>query len=345
MIKHQHLLIIRLSAMGDVAMTVPVIEALIQQHPSFKVTVVSKAFFCQLFGHLPEVNTVAVNTEKEHKGVSGLWRLAQSLHKLKPTHIADFHNVLRSKVVCGFLKILGHDYVKIDKGRKAKKRLTRTENKVFLKLRATYDRYADVLEKTGFYVDLNAFYLDRQLAIDQKVRDELSVDFSQPVIGIAPFAAHEPKQYPLTLMRKVIAALQEKDYQILLFGGGETEIQQLKTLENEFPACISVAGRFSFSVELQLISNLDLMLAMDSGNGHLAAMFGVRVVTIWGATHPYAGFAPFNQKNLQQILPDLERYPFLPTSVYGNKMITGYEDVMTSISPESVVEVISEEMA
>lgn len=122
-------------------------------------------------------------------------------------------------------------------------------------------------------------------------------------------------------------------------------MQELKTLENEFPACTSVAGRFSFPEELQLISNLDLMLAMDSGNGHLAAMFGVRVVTIWGATHPYAGFAPFNQKNLQQILPDLERYPLLPTSVYGNKMIAGYEDVMSSISPESVVEVISEEMA
>ncbi|MGO1751482.1 MAG: glycosyltransferase family 9 protein [Psychroflexus sp.] len=344
MTKHQHLLIIRLSAMGDVAMTVPVIEALLQQNPDIKVTVVSKAFFCQLFHHLPNVKTVEVDTKKKHKGVVGLWRLAQTLHQLKPTHVADFHNVLRSKIVCGFLKILGHDYVKIDKGRKAKKRLTRTQNKVFLKLKSTHCRYADVLEKLGFYIDFNAFYLNHQLPIDQQVKEELDVDFSKKLIGIAPFAAHEPKQYPLALMQEVIESLQNKNYQILLFGGGKNEVIKLKELENKFSGCTSVAGKFSFVQELQIISNLDLMISMDSGNGHLAAMFGVRVVTIWGATHPYAGFSPFNQKRIQQILPDLERYPLLPTSVYGNKMIEGYENVMSSIDPKEIIETAEEEL-
>lgn len=345
MAKHQHLLIIRLSAMGDVAMTLPVIEALLKQHPDVKVTVVSKAFFCQLFQHLPEVNTVEVDTKKKHKGVAGLWHLAQTLHQLKPTHIADFHNVLRSKIVCGFLKIFGHDYVKIDKGRKAKKRLTRKKNKVFLKLKTTHCRYADVLEKLGFYIDFNAFYVYHQLPIDEKIKTQLNLDFDKKIIGIAPFAAHEPKQYPLVLMQEVIESLQNKDYQILLFGGGQEEVEQLKALEDRFSACTSVAGKFTFAQELQVISHLNLMLAMDSGNGHLAAMFGVKVVTVWGATHPYAGFPTFNQKKSQQILPDLNRYPLLPTSVYGNKMIEGYEDVMTSINPQEIVKTVEAELS
>jgi ADP-heptose:LPS heptosyltransferase len=99
-----------------------------------------------------------------------------------------------------------------------------------------------------------------------------------------------------------------------------------------------VAGKFSFSEELQLISNLNVMLSMDSGNGHLAAMFGVDVVTIWGATHPYAGFAPFGQTREQQLLPDLDRYPLLPTSIYGNKKIKAYKKVMHDIEPKKVLE-------
>ncbi len=55
---------------------------------------------------------------------------------------------------------------------------------------------------------------------------------------------------------------------------------------------------------MNLISNLDLMLSMDSGNAHIAALLGVKVVTIWGVTHPFAGFAPFNQPNDYALIAD-----------------------------------------
>jgi ADP-heptose:LPS heptosyltransferase len=89
--------------------------------------------------------------------------------------------------------------------------------------------------------------------------------------------------------------------------------------------------------ELALISNLDVMVSMDSGNAHIAAMLGVKVITIWGATHPYAGFAPFNQPLENALLSDREKYPMLPTSVYGNKIVPGYEEAMRTITREMVV--------
>jgi len=98
-----------------------------------------------------------------------------------------------------------------------------------------------------------------------------------------------------------------------------------------------MAGKIPFQEELNLISNLDVMLSMDSGNGHIAAILGIPVVTLWGATHPFAGFLPFNQSLDNALVSDRNQYPNLPTSVYGNKRVAGYENAMRTILPEQVV--------
>lgn len=98
-----------------------------------------------------------------------------------------------------------------------------------------------------------------------------------------------------------------------------------------------MAGKIKFQQELQLISNLDVMLSMDSGNTHIAAMLGVKVITLWGATHPYAGFSPFNQPLENALVSDSNQFPKLPTSVYGNKKVKGYEDAMRTILPQTIV--------
>jgi ADP-heptose:LPS heptosyltransferase len=124
---------------------------------------------------------------------------------------------------------------------------------------------------------------------------------------------------------------------VFLFGGGKAEKKKLKRIAALFPNVTSLAGKLTFEEEISLISNLDVMLSMDSGNAHLAAMYGVPVVSLWGVTHPYAGFKPFGQPMENSLLPDLQKYPAIPTSVYGNKVPAGYEDVMRTIPPEKVV--------
>jgi len=144
------------------------------------------------------------------------------------------------------------------------------------------------------------------------------------------------------LMKEVIEKLAENpSNKILLFGGGKKEIEILESLSQPFDNVINMAGKIKFQQELQLISNLNVMLSMDSGNAHIAAMLGVKVVTLWGATHPYAGFLPFNQSLENAITSDRNQYPKLPTSVYGNKMVEGYENAMRTISPEDVVSLIN----
>ena len=320
--------------MGDVAMTVPVIKELIKTYPNTKITIVSKPFFEPIFKGIENVTFVAADVKGKHKGIPGLYKLFKQLKKTRITHVADLHNVLRSKIVRSFFKTAGTPIAFIDKGRAKKKELTKNAPKTIQQLKTTHQRYADVFDELGFTIELQPAKRD-YFQLNNNIVN-LVGEKEKTWIGIAPFAAFEGKMYPLKLMKEVLLELSKLPCQLLLFGGGKNETEQLNKLSLEISNSINMAGKLTFEEELHLISNLDIMISMDSGNAHLAAMFGVDTLTIWGVTHPYAGFAPYMQSKSHQILPILDKYPLLPCSVYGNKVFEGYEDVMKSITPKKI---------
>ncbi|MCF7566792.1 glycosyltransferase family 9 protein [Sabulilitoribacter arenilitoris] len=331
----KHILVIRLSAMGDVAMTVPVLRALTHQYPKVKITVLTRAFFKPFFRGLKNVSVFEADVKGKHKGIYGLYKLASQLNKENHFDaIADLHSVLRSKILKKFIRC--KRFVSIDKGRKEKRLLT--SGKLFKQLKTTHQRYADVFETLGFPLNLLTPVFPKKALLTPKLQIILGED-SKKRIGIAPFAAHEGKMYPLDLMKQVIKVL-SKDYKVVLFGGGKHEIALLNELENEFKNTVNIAGKLTLDEEMDIISNLDAMLSMDSGNAHIAAMLGVKVITIWGVTHPYAGFAPFNQPEDYALLADRNKYPKIPTSVYGNKYPEYYKEASRSITPETIVKKI-----
>ncbi len=332
----------RLSAMGDVAMTVPVLRALVNQYPELKITVISRPFFKPFFKDIPNLHFFPFDEKERHKAVLGLWRLFQDLKVLQIDAFADLHNVLRSKVVRSLFALSGKKTAFVDKGRAGKKALTRAENKIFQALPSMFQRHQLVFETLGFPIDLSQPQFPAKATIQHPELASI-VAQSQKLIGIAPFAQYDSKVYPLDLMQEVIDALAtNQDYTILLFGGGQKEKENLQELAGNKKNVFNMAGKAPFTTELDLISNLDVMLSMDSGNAHIAAMLGVKVVTLWGATHPYAGFLPFNQTLDNALVSDRNQYPQLPTSVYGNKVVPGYENAMRTIFPEQVVERIEE---
>lgn len=339
--KPKHILVIRLSAMGDVAMTVPVLRALIQQHPELKLTVVSRPFFKPFFDGIPNVNFFAVDLQKRHKGFFGLLRLFSDLKKLDIDAVADLHNVLRSKVLRSLFALSGKKVAFTDKGRAEKKALTRLENKVFKPVKSMVERHVETFEKLGFSIDLtNPQFPNKAILSDEILK--ITGSKNQNWLGVAPFAQYQSKVYPLDLMQKIIDELAKNNsIKIFLFGGGTEEIQKLNQLQNNHSNIIVLAGKLKFNQELEVISNLDVMLSMDSGNAHIAAMLGVKVITLWGATHPFTGFLPFNQPLQNCITADREKYPLLPTSIYGNKKVVGYEDAMRSISVQIIIEKIN----
>ena len=323
--------------MGDVAMIVPVLKAFNKTYPEIHLTVLSRTFFKPLFEDLKNITFLEADLEDKHKGIIGLLRLYKKIKSSNIDAVADLHNVIRSKILSKLLKLHGKKTSTLDKGRKEKKSLTRKNNKTLRQLKSTHQRYADVFESFGCPINLSSFESFSKTKIDN---EKINIIFSKTkkIVGIAPFAAYKSKMYPLELMEEVIVHLiKNKELQIILIGGGQNEIEKLNLITKKYPDVINMAGKYKFKEELALISNLDLMVSMDSSNGHLAAIYGVPIVTLWGVTHPFLGFAPFGQQYKNSLMVDTEKFPLIPTSVYGNKYPENYEDAIKTITPIDVV--------
>ena len=96
--KPKHILVIRLSAMGDVAMTVPVLQQLLQQYPDLHLTVLTQPLLAPLFETLERTVVHAVETKGKHRGLKGIYKLYRELKKQYHFDaVADLHNVLGQK--------------------------------------------------------------------------------------------------------------------------------------------------------------------------------------------------------------------------------------------------------
>ena len=313
----KHIVVVRLSAMGDVAMAVPVVEAVLRTYPALEITFVSHAFHAPLFEGIDRCHFYAAHTKELHKGITGMWKLYQHLHKLQRFDgYADLHDVLRSKILRLFFNLSGTKTAVIDKGRAEKKLLTSRGHKQLRQLKTSHERYAGVFTRLGFPVDLNS---DSSEEIHRSIPLQIGhlVQEGKRLVGIAPFAKHKEKMYPLEKMKTFVRELGGRgDVQLFFFGAPGAEEIILDAWQQEFASSVNVAGKISLAEELQFISKLSLMISMDSANMHLASMYGIPVVSIWGASHPFAGFYGWRQDEANIVQATLY---CRPCSVFGNK--------------------------
>jgi len=298
----KRLLILRFSALGDVTMIAPVLNELLLQNPNVEIYVASRPFMETIFKQFPQINFIPVDLNKQYKGFFSLFSLYKELKKYKFDYVADLHNVIRSKIITFLFKIDGTKTATLDKGRAEKKALVSQENKTLQQLKLTTERYADVLRNLSF-----------QLTLSHQLKSFVKKE--EKSIGIAAFAAFSSKMYPLEKMKIIAKKLANDGYTVYLFGGGQSEIIELKSWENLNPNIKSLAGVISFDDELQHIAKLELMISMDSANMHLASLMGTRTISIWGGTHPYAGFLGYGQ-SMEDVIQD-NNLTCRPTSIFG----------------------------
>ncbi|MDQ0640414.1 ADP-heptose:LPS heptosyltransferase [Pedobacter sp. W3I1] len=341
MVTTQKIIVLRFSAMGDVAMVASVLREFSEQNPSAEIIMVSRSAFKAFFNGIPKLIFHPIQPKTIHKGIDGLYKLYQELRSYKPTAIADLHDNLRSRAISTFFRLTGTKIKRIDKGRAEKKALTRTHNKVFKPLRKTVERYADVFRELGFGVKLSHQINKSPQAIPVKA-EALFANKTTKKIGISPFAQHVYKVYALEKMEAVIASLSGFGHELFIFGGGKTEQAVAENWAKTYKNTHNLIGNFNLTGELAIISNLDVMLSMDSSGMHMASLVGVPVVSIWGPTHPYAGFLGYGQLESDCIQID---HPARPNSIYGNKpCLCGVENCIDLIKPETIVDKIKEKL-
>ena len=313
-------------------MTIPMIRAFNRAFPDVELSILSKAFPLTIFSFESGLNTIAFDPQK-YRGLFGLWQLSKLIVAEGITDVADLHFSLRSRILCFFLRWRGLNISQRTKQRRLRRQWTRKGPKPKELLDTQVQAYLKTIAGLGFL-------LEEKVLLDEIVRNRVSAEFQK--VGIAPFAAHKHKTYPTGLTAELLKQLSNK-YRTVLFGAKGIESQQFDQWVSDGIAHENAATR-SFEMQIQEIQSLGVMISMDSANGHIAANYGVPVITIWGATAPSCGFSVLAQPDENQFLPDPEKYPFLPSSIFGKRTFKGYESAMASIDPQVILERVNQLM-
>lgn len=312
----EKILVIRLSALGDVAMVIPVLYPICLSNTHKKFTIITSPLAAELFIDLPKnLEVIKIDTKREYKGIKGIFSLFKCLRKQKYSAVADLHDVLRSKILSLLFRLVGVKVVAIDKGR-AEKRAITADNKTFFKqLKTSFERYAEVFEKLGLKSNqkFKPFEAPSQLPDFIKTPNEKLIS-----IGVAPISKHQGKNYPLQKMKEVVDYLVKSGkYRVFLFGS-PLDGDILDGWQDKEGRVVSLCNcKLGFKKEMSVIKTLSLMVSMDSANMHIASLMGVPTISIWGATHPYTGFLGWGLT--KDSVVEREDLPCRPCSVFGNK--------------------------
>lgn len=318
------IVLIRISSLGDVAMLIPVLISFHNSFPKLRIKLISRERFRPIFKPLDFVDFVGIDKNRNSLNFINLIRFFIDFNPKNNLEILDCHDVLRTKILSFLFQIKGNKKDKIDKGRAEKKQLIEFKSKELSQLKTSHQRYQSVFKNAGYDFELlvNAFL--------PKIHHSGK---SEKWIGIAPFAKHSSKQFALNKWQEIISKIKSENSEVkfFIFGAGNIELEYAKLAFENIENIEFIINERSFEDELNLISKLDLMISMDSGNGHLAANYGVPVITIWGSTHPCLGFAPYGQPIENSIFPNSKKYPFLPVSIFGKNVVKDYEQAIDSI--------------
>ncbi|HET9570437.1 MAG TPA: glycosyltransferase family 9 protein [Bacteroidales bacterium] len=338
------ILVIRLSALGDVAISVPLVKALAEQYPEHEFIMISQAQMAGLFEDCPSnVQLISAELNGAHKGIWGMYKLYREIGAKNVDVICDMHYVIRTRIFSFFFKLHRIPVFCIDKERSERKKLTRRYQKHFKQLKTSFERYREVFARAGLSLNYFDFWPKMNPSAENLPIVEAVYGPKQTKwLGFAPFARHEGKIYPINLSEQVLAKLvADPRLTLFLFGGGIEEKNLMNQWKAKYPALIIPSAR-NIQDEIKLMSCLDLMVAMDSANMHLGSLAHTPVVSIWGATHPYAGFYGLFQSERNIIQSNLE---CRPCSVFGNKpCFRGDYACMNQISPETVIQHIQKEI-
>lgn len=310
------LLVIRTSAMGDVALTLPVLKEMGEQYPEVEITMVTRESFRPFFNSYHNLDLFIPDFNNRHSGFFGLLRLYKDIRKAHQIDfVIDLHDVLRSVVLRSLFRLSGVPGRKIWKGRKEKRDLITGRHKIWLM--HSVERYREVFRRAGFDLKQSEgpWLVPAREDIDNAAA---RTPFKQRVnIGAAPFTLHKLKLWPVENMAALLNMIRERyDTGIWLFGGKD-EMTGLEELRKKVPGSEVVTGKLSLAEEIALMSQLDLMISMDSSNMHMASMVGIKVLSIWGATDPMAGFGAWMQPDGYSLRIPVNVLDCRPCTVFG----------------------------
>jgi len=263
-----NILAIRLSALGDVLLTFPVLQGLKEKHPKAKLYILCKPEQVPLLRLLPfDVYPIV------YKGSA--FTMAKELRRMRFNRVVDFHNNLRTFLLQLFM--LRFQWRRVKKMNGIKWRMTALKQQ-HLTVSSIVERYA----------------LAANIALP---KERLSLNSNPPSASALPVkyvawvlgAKFKTKQFPIAKIKEALAAC---SMPVVLLGGKEEQAISEEILHS-FPKTLSLVGKTDFSEAAWVLSNAQLVVTNDTGLMHLAAFFNRPMLIIWGNTVPGFGMGPY----------------------------------------------------
>jgi heptosyltransferase-2 len=261
------ILVIRFSAIGDILLTFPVVEALVHKYPSAEIHFLTKP------SNEPVLDLLSNKVQPRFLQES-LVQTAKQLRGERYDLVIDLHNNLRTFLLQVLLmKGSWHRFRKLNF---QKWLFTAFKWNTLPKVHVV-DRYAQAASVNPASVNL--------AVSNTNVVESLPSNYVAWVLG----ATFSTKQYPLS---KLIETIERLDMPIILLGG-DKENALASSLQAHFPSIISLVGKTSLAEAALVLSKAKVVVTNDTGLMHLAAFYDKPMVCIWGNTVPAFGMYPY----------------------------------------------------
>jgi lipopolysaccharide heptosyltransferase II len=291
------ILVVRLSSIGDIILTTPLLRSLKTAYPEARITFLIKKQFAELLAVSPYIDELILFDTKE--GMAGLKRIKHQLRDQRFDLYLDIHKNWRSR----YLRI-GLRARKITSYRKLIFRRTLLvwfKINLYRKTKPVYQRYFDAVRDLGIAYDGLGTEIHVPAEKTEKVRNMLSGSgylFNTPLVILCPSATYFNKRWkPEGFVETARYLMRERSAFIVVHGGREDIVlcDQIVTAIGQL--AVSLAGQLSLSESAALLGFATLVIANDSGLMHMAQSQKRPVIGIYGATTRELGYFPLEQNS------------------------------------------------
>jgi heptosyltransferase-2 len=339
----QRILVIQTAFIGDVILTLPLVQALKRSYPKATVDVIATPGASDLFGNHPAVNRVI--TYDKHgldRGLSGFRRLREIVAKAHYELAVVPHRSIRSSLLARLANIpvrIGFD---------------RNAGKQFLTHTVSYRQNIHEIERNlcllkPLEIELEGRELptlypaeNEKKKVDRVLRQSF-ITKKRALVAIAPATVWNTKRWPRERFAEVSRRLRNSGCSIVLIGSDSDRAlcDEIAVLGGR-KEIVNTAGKLSLLESAELIRRARVILSNDSAPMHMGVAVRTPVVAVFGATVPAFGFSPYGKDD---VVVETLGLPCRPCSIHGGKQcpIDSF-DCMMRIMPEQVVDAVLNQM-
>jgi lipopolysaccharide heptosyltransferase I len=293
----KRILIIKLSALGDVVHTLPVPRTLRQEYPDAFIAWMIEERYKELLYNNPDIDEIiTIRTKVWRKNwnretFNEILQIIKNLRQKKFDVVFDLHGLIKS----GIIAMLSGAKTKVGFHRKNCKEKI---NSIFTNIKGPYmaggihvvDMYLTLVRSAlGIQNEVKQFPISIPKAQEKKIEDflqshpELTV---KPIVGINPGAGFESKLWEMERFAKLADRIvDEMGYSILLLWGPGEE-QKAKQIAAFMKQKSWIAPATTIQESIALYKRLKLLVSCDSGPLHLCSALSIPTVSLFGPTDP-----------------------------------------------------------